>query len=420
MPAPAWTQLNCYQVLRVHSSASPTDVKAAYRARSKETHPDFGGSHEAQVQVNLAYEVLSDPIQRQQHDRYWAAFSASAQRAAPPYQAPSYAPPPPREHPGAPPPRYERPKGPPPPPPRKSAFESLYNRVRADLDREEQSILARRQQLNAQRADVFVKKFESARSSRNTYFGAAALATVIAFIASVAGTHWLWLGAAIAWVAFSNSSRAVQLGSRQVPIGEARWRERVTEAAHADVEREIRQRIEKLRANLANVASLQSLLSGASTFDDSEEQVARRIAGALFLMGYQPTVYDREGRMLLFSDGDEKILVRYRHRSGAETNVAYVRKVVESMRAQGVLRGFLFCTPGLSHNGAQLARQHRITWYSLETMNSWIDETCRGSYAGPGGNIINSLSSLIAFLGQISIPIPQRSSYSYRRRYRRY
>ena len=429
MPTPVWTQLNCYKVLRVDPEASPSEISAAYRSRSKESHPDVGGSHEAQVQVNLAYEVLSDPVQRQQHDKYWAVWSEATRmseaswrprRRAAHWPASSHgpatasavgdqwtrsAPPPPRHEQHTPPPR----------PPR-SPFESLYQRVQAQVDREAQAILAERPRLHAERASSFANRFEAARSSRSSLLAFAVLASLAAMVGSIAGVHWVWILAMLTWVALANSSGSVVLGATNIGLRDTRWREKAVAAAAADVDRELNKGIELLRTNLGNVASLQALLSRSSTFDDSEEQVARRIAGALFLMGYQPLTYDPDGRMLLFSAGEEKILVRYRHRSGAETNISYVKRMANSMRVLGVARGYLFCTPGLSANGAKLARQCRITWYSLETMNRWVQETCSSSYAGPAGDILSALSNLLSFLGRISISIPQRASSTYRRR----
>jgi len=38
----------------------------------------MGGSHEQQVKVNLTYEILSDPLLREQHDRYWLYRSSDS------------------------------------------------------------------------------------------------------------------------------------------------------------------------------------------------------------------------------------------------------------------------------------------------------------------------------------------------------
>lgn len=61
-----------YDVLGIDRSASPDDIKKAYRRLARELHPDVNPSEDASEkfkQVTHAYDVLSDPEQRQQYDR---------------------------------------------------------------------------------------------------------------------------------------------------------------------------------------------------------------------------------------------------------------------------------------------------------------------------------------------------------------
>lgn len=58
-----------YFRLRIHRDATPLQVKSAYRKRAKETHPDTPSGDRAEfMQVQEAYEVLSDDIRRARYD----------------------------------------------------------------------------------------------------------------------------------------------------------------------------------------------------------------------------------------------------------------------------------------------------------------------------------------------------------------
>ncbi len=70
-----------YAVLGVDKTASPEDIKKAYRRMAREFHPDVNPGAEAEEkfkEVTHAYEVLSDPAQRQNYDNGGApGFSAT-------------------------------------------------------------------------------------------------------------------------------------------------------------------------------------------------------------------------------------------------------------------------------------------------------------------------------------------------------
>lgn len=57
-----------YQTLGISRSASPEDIKRAYRKLASQHHPDKGGDTQRFQQIQQAYDVLSDPAQRQAYD----------------------------------------------------------------------------------------------------------------------------------------------------------------------------------------------------------------------------------------------------------------------------------------------------------------------------------------------------------------
>ena len=71
---------NHYDNLKVARDASPEQIRAAYRALTRKHHPDRNaGVADAQrvmSVINVAYEVLSDPARRREHDE-WIAQAES-------------------------------------------------------------------------------------------------------------------------------------------------------------------------------------------------------------------------------------------------------------------------------------------------------------------------------------------------------
>lgn len=61
-----------YRVLGIEPDASPDEIKAAYRRKSSQLHPDRNPDPEAGAQmaaINDAYRILSDPELRARYDR---------------------------------------------------------------------------------------------------------------------------------------------------------------------------------------------------------------------------------------------------------------------------------------------------------------------------------------------------------------
>lgn len=60
--------MNPYTELDISVTASTEEIKQRYRTLAQMHHPDKGGDEELFKRIKLAYEILSDPIRRQQYD----------------------------------------------------------------------------------------------------------------------------------------------------------------------------------------------------------------------------------------------------------------------------------------------------------------------------------------------------------------
>ena len=63
--------MDYYTILQVDPSADHEVIRAAYRSLAAKYHPDIDPSSEATERMkllNAAYEVLSDPVKRMEHD----------------------------------------------------------------------------------------------------------------------------------------------------------------------------------------------------------------------------------------------------------------------------------------------------------------------------------------------------------------
>ncbi|MGB9003243.1 MAG: DnaJ domain-containing protein, partial [Nitrosotalea sp.] len=67
---------NAYDILEVLPTASQSEIKKAYRAKARATHPDRNPPNEKDAwekrfqEVQEAYEILSNPQTRKEYDKY--------------------------------------------------------------------------------------------------------------------------------------------------------------------------------------------------------------------------------------------------------------------------------------------------------------------------------------------------------------
>jgi curved DNA-binding protein CbpA len=57
-----------YRELGVDPRADLKRIRAAYHAKARLHHPDYGGDPAAMTRLNIAWETLRDPARRRQHD----------------------------------------------------------------------------------------------------------------------------------------------------------------------------------------------------------------------------------------------------------------------------------------------------------------------------------------------------------------
>lgn len=71
--------MNHYDALGIASTATPKEIKAAWRRLSAKYHPDREGGDDARMQeINAAYDTLSDPRKRELYDQL--GFDADAKK----------------------------------------------------------------------------------------------------------------------------------------------------------------------------------------------------------------------------------------------------------------------------------------------------------------------------------------------------
>lgn len=82
------TNRSLYAVLGVSSTATPEQLREAYRELARRLHPDVAGTSQddavRMAEVNHAWSVLSDPVSRRDYDISQRTGSASHGSAVPP------------------------------------------------------------------------------------------------------------------------------------------------------------------------------------------------------------------------------------------------------------------------------------------------------------------------------------------------
>ena len=68
---------NFYKELGIDKNASKSEIKSSYRSLVKQHHPDAGGEKERFLAIQNAWEILNDPLKKEQYDRNFFSSNSS-------------------------------------------------------------------------------------------------------------------------------------------------------------------------------------------------------------------------------------------------------------------------------------------------------------------------------------------------------
>ena len=68
---------NLYEELGLTQNATKSEIKSSYRSLVKQHHPDAGGEKERFLAIQNAWEILNDPLKKEQYDRNFFSSSSS-------------------------------------------------------------------------------------------------------------------------------------------------------------------------------------------------------------------------------------------------------------------------------------------------------------------------------------------------------
>jgi curved DNA-binding protein CbpA len=396
-----YRQFNCYKILGVQAEASYDEIRSAFRSLSKLFHPDVSddGSDEKQILINLSFEILKDPILRESHDCYWIkraipkpnmrassrpasdgkvnrrkekATSADRQNRTERRQKQATA--------GS-----------------RTSYENLFERARKETAQKEADIKSSFERRKSDCYEIYERKLRNRRFNfvirliGSGVLCAACFFFPLAFFIAAPFSAFFLIPAARADVEYDN-----------IFVLTPRWKDRVARASKLSASFAIENELMELSRYPKILRITKEEMIRGSRSSDSEKAVAARLAIAFFLMGYSPVGYDLRTRTIRLVISNEVILVRYRHRKGSPTNVAYLKKLKTLMEELNAQSGFVFSSPGLSGKALVYAKENNIASYSLKEMNEWIKSVYKSGHAGPGDSILDALSRLSGFLSEVA------------------
>ncbi|MBB6051647.1 DnaJ domain-containing protein [Armatimonas rosea] len=385
MTVKSWTQFNCYDVLKVAPGASETEIRTAFKQASRRAHPDRGGSHDAQVQVNLAYEVLSNTETRAKHDRHWKLGAHAAGPILPFFTG-------------------------------DEAVRNLWTgvggssrkladgkgssgvvrRVKERINRDRDRITLDRENRKAILVAEFEKKLQKARLET----GVLALAIGLSVLVGSVYTFG-FLG-----VAGFGALLARRLGGvlvhpetdLKLAVLDPLAKKHLDEAAERLSQESVARDRERLEVHFAALEQLGKLVTTTTKATDSEGQVLRRLLAVLFILGLMPTRHDSAAQRVILQGEGEWAALFYRHAGTQQLATATVEKIIAARASVNAQAAFLYNLGGLSQKAAERAESAYIRWVGMRELNTWARQVWTSENGGPSGDILQRLAEFKAFL----------------------
>ena len=391
----AWKTFNCYEVLGVSEDATLAELRAAYRDATRRAHPDRGGSHDAQVKVNLAFETLSGPL-RADHDAFWRGRRARRGTSSRDESGVGTA------RTGA--RRFTR----------TGNLDNLWSRTGDRLtdgrvgggfaSAVEARVAQERQRLlddTPFREETLVAEF--GKKLRQARIEAAIAALALIPTAGIALRFPIaWLVFAGLLIPFARRAVGVSLRGRRVSALAPSATRQVREYAHELAEASTARDASEFDVHLSALQEIRELLRRPTLSDHSLEEVAARLSAAFFLLGYVPARWEPERERLVVSRGGNEVTVQLRAATGKSLSVTQIDRFLKGLASQGQREAYLFSLPGLSENARERAGNAGVRSFDLAELNDWVPSLLTTGYRGPGGDPLAALLKLRHFVQNLT------------------
>ncbi len=378
----AWKQFNCYEVLGVGEAATLAEIRAAYREATRRAHPDRGGSHEAQVKVNLAFEVLSGGL-RSEHDAFWHA--RRARRSTNNRTEPR---------------RFSR----------TGNLENLWSRGGDRLTDGKATggfVAAVEARLAQERKrlqdDVAFRERALATEGVSRLMRARAEALVALGLALILG--WVALRQPLVWALVAGLLIPVVKRALGVVWHERKFsifaplllsdvRAHALAAAQASADRDTA----PLAAHQEALDELKLILRRPTEPDEAPVYFARRLAAAFFFIGYAPLRWQPEDARLIIARGESEVALQVRPAGKRSLSVTQIDRLLSELRAARQREAYLFVLSSVSVRARERAGESGVRCFDLVELNEWIPSLLTSGYRGPGGDPLVALIKLRQFL----------------------